>query len=384
MFRPSSTDISMEATASRFNTVQTSTDQVGGGGGSGHIKMENKQQQKHRGKTDNSYTSSALQSLGIDAESINKILNDMIGSSESILNSISNYIIFARLIRNLVNQTIRDLDEKSIMATVSDADRPAVETSIRGLRKYHELISAITPINALGIERLVQHFVKVFQTGVVSLPAPFDKETRFSVKLLFLVYPNARAHVEDVINTIGAWTSDTTLIPEYNFLVNTLFVKVREIYSDPILQSMGQNSEFLKEMVSTLSAAESANGSDQSYGSEQTVCKNIVGVIYGAHDAVVESFSSENIDREILIKSTLIALIPLVKVLAESSLQDMVIWEAFKKLVAKDVLAMTLGDWMDLKNSLLEKSPVFTKLYSMCGDQLAVLLELCQTHNLLD
>lgn len=318
--------------------------------------------------------------LGLDADKIQRAVNEILSSPDTILRRISNYIIFTRLIRNLTEQTARDIDEDAVLNRVDPgSDRHYVQQSIRGLKRYVQIATTITPVNVEGTARIVEQFVHVFNTGIISLPKPFDAETSFPAKLLSLVYPNAKEQISEVINTVGVWVKDPLQIPECNFLVNTLLRKIHAVYQNPHIQEAGK-AEFLQQFMT--SVAEDGQGKTDS--STATSVQNVIDIIGGAYDTVVETFNSNVLDRGFVVNSVLLVLLPLVQAVASTSPSDHVIWDTYKSLLCGNIMKMEVSDWLALKDRLALQSPVFAKFYALCGEHINTLMELRKTYDLIN
>jgi len=320
----------------------------------------------------------SLSELGIDTDKLYTCTKHIMDNRTETLRKLYNFVIFKKLICNFIHVCVAQINEEEIIQKSEKCELDGLKKAVQGLREYSNLIKTIEPLNFEGtaqivnkFEEFIQHYT-TYNTGIISAPSAPNcvrEDICFPVELLYRI--SNEEYVVDALKIIITCMKDPNQIVEYRFISDTLLRRVTNLYTNPTLKAVSQNSEMINNIGAVLQ-----NGD----GDRETV--DIVSLIVNSLDDVINEYTNERTDQELIIKAVLLVFQPLINVLASSSPQDMVIEEFYRHLLRQDILQIPIDKWLDFKNELCVKSRICSNIYTEYGPYLTELINIKKAHDM--
>jgi hypothetical protein len=289
---------------------------------------------------------------GLNTSALHRELLNLVASHKTKLSEIVPFLIFFKYIKPLVVEACKAIDAQTVLNNAGDRDRQELERELNNLVEYTNTVSSLPAFNMAGCRLIVEQFVKVFETGIISLPgggAPFH------VSLLRLVLGEANQElVSDYINAVMAAATEPTVIPEYMFVSEIVMNNVSRVYDDVPMDNRQSGNDFIQNVLSVMQNG-AAGGSDD----PSTMMMSFIQRICSTVDIITSALQSDELDHELLMRGVLVIAFPFVKIAAASSPQDAVLYDFYKSMMETDVLAITAEQWVEIRARLMAKSPLF-------------------------
>lgn len=273
---------------------------------------------------------------------------------------IPNFMFFTRYIVNLINST---------------CERAVTIPNLRGshaILMYQKIISKVPITDAKSLGMIVESFLDVFNTGFIKLPGTMG--LRFHIDVLRNCYSaDEQVFFDQLMNEIKLVASDPKVMPEYNFLADTIINQIKSLISNPVLLKAVEtdHNELIKGVVSSMESGNVQGG-------------GFIDSILTSYRTIHKSLLDDSIDKGMLLRTLLFLISPIVKALSRTSPTDAIIYEKYYELLTMpNITALTNEDWYCLKNELITRSQLMAKLNEMLKTKISLLEDIQIAHSMI-